>query len=751
MRYKLDNAGYVCAVSFGCYLDNCTEYTGAVPTGYNNLDEWATYACIQAYYIDANGNLILDYERQLELKERQAQEAIDYAPLVRKDLYENDEVLDSQYIRQVETGKVIVLENIKTIAPRVRITNIEPYEYGSLTLQTQCKNMMPCTMRAQTVSGVSFTRNYNGSVGIFGKATANIEYVISDCNFTLKANENYYLNLGGLNCELRFNDNGEIAQQYIGASGLINLPKNTEVSQVVIKISNGQTVNTTFYPQLEYGKSFSSYVEYKCKTLNIDFSEYVREALFPSEDLFPSDDLYPILETTIDYILIENSSVTVSVDGIPTLLSGGAVGLFGSNSTIYANKDVTLEVEYSTNLIDVDSLEFLQGKSTTTNRFRILKDGSIEAHNGYFSGKIEADSGYFKGEINVNNRFVVDKEGNVTLPSNATLTWGQVTNQPTIPTNTNQLVNGAGYTTMSAVEAKGYQNAIQVTKITKDTVTAPFIEALNVKAGSVEAENIIGDTFTGKKYISNVAVGDYENETTIDGATITATTRNGALKSVLDYNGLDIIALSGSLETNITSTEITIKSSASFKSVLSNMELTIESSSSKATITYDSFSLKPKSSNTGTEITREKIVSRSASGTTTIDGYKIESYFGAYSSTTIEGKTIKSYAGVNDYLTVNGAEIYLYNGTTDNLTITPKAIKYSSSELISLASNSVTVKSTNTYLGSSTGSLGFFGTSTKSTKKSVTSITTPSTATVATVATKLNELLTALKAYNLIG
>ena len=127
MRYKLDNAGYVCAVSFGCYLDNCTEYTGAVPAGYNNLDEWASYACIQAYYI-YEGNLTLDSERLTECQNKQAQEAIDYAPLVRKDLYENDEVFDSQYIRQVETGKVIVLENIKTIAPRVRITNIEPYE-----------------------------------------------------------------------------------------------------------------------------------------------------------------------------------------------------------------------------------------------------------------------------------------------------------------------------------------------------------------------------------------------------------------------------------------------------------------------------------------------------------------------------------------------------------------------------------------------------------------------------------------------
>ena len=39
MRYKLDLYGYVSAVSFGCYLNNCAEYTGEIPVGYNTLEE----------------------------------------------------------------------------------------------------------------------------------------------------------------------------------------------------------------------------------------------------------------------------------------------------------------------------------------------------------------------------------------------------------------------------------------------------------------------------------------------------------------------------------------------------------------------------------------------------------------------------------------------------------------------------------------------------------------------------------------
>ena len=53
-----------------------------------------------------------------------------------------------------------------------------------------------------------------------------------------------------------------------------------------------------------------------------------------------------------------------------------------------------------------------------------------------------------------------------------------------IPTNNNQLANGAGYETASSIKN---------TVITKD-----YIETLQVKAGSVDAENITGTTISGK-------------------------------------------------------------------------------------------------------------------------------------------------------------------------------------------------------------------------------------------------------------
>lgn len=486
MRYKLNAEGYICAVSFGCYLDSCTEYTGAVPIGYNNLDEWASYACIQAYYIDPSGNLVLDTAKKIECENKQEQETIDNTPVLRKDLYGTDEVLDSQYVRRTKIGDVIVLEDIKTIAPRLKITGINALNYDKLSIYTQGKNMMPCNAVAKNICGVTFSKNASGSITVLGTATENIEYIIADGKatpiFALKENEDYYLSLGGLQCELRYYDGETTAQQYVGDSGLINLPQSIEVTQVVIKITSGDSVNTTFYPQLECGPEFTSYSPYKCKALELDVSKYQGEIVYPSDTLYAEDTLYPgIIYKEIDYIVVENGKITISVNDEIRILGIGSIGLFSDYSTIYSTKDVLLELEYSTNMIDVDSLAFLQGKSTTTNQFKILEDGSIEAHNGYFSGKIEADSGYFKGDItggsiNINNRFKVNKFGDVTLPDNATISWGNVLDQPDILTDS------------------------QVTQITKNTVTTAYVNALGITAGSVYAENILGSTISGKTF-----------------------------------------------------------------------------------------------------------------------------------------------------------------------------------------------------------------------------------------------------------
>ena len=70
MRYILDDNGYIEAVSctpFNCKDKSCKEYTGAIPTDYNSIEEWATTANIRAYYL-VDGNLTLDAARAAELE-----------------------------------------------------------------------------------------------------------------------------------------------------------------------------------------------------------------------------------------------------------------------------------------------------------------------------------------------------------------------------------------------------------------------------------------------------------------------------------------------------------------------------------------------------------------------------------------------------------------------------------------------------------------------------------------------------------
>lgn len=90
-----------------------------------------------------------------------------------------------------------------------------------------------------------------------------------------------------------------------------------------------------------------------------------------------------------------------------------------------------------------------------------------------------------------------------------------------------------------------------------------------------------------------------------------------------------------------------------------------------------------------------------------------------------------------------------------NLTAQNSMFKYHNYEVMEFGSigsyynNRIHIKPTYTVLGSSGNYLGFFGDN-GSTQKTVAKILTPTSATVSSVATKLNDLLDALKAYNLI-
>lgn len=104
------------------------------------------------------------------------------------------------------------------------------------------------------------------------------------------------------------------------------------------------------------------------------------------------------------------------------------------------------------------------------------------------------------GENNTNGKqYVKDANGKIlitldnkgiTLADGVSISWNNISNKPSIPTDTNDLTNGAGYI-----------DSDKATQITKDTVTTSYVNALSVKAGSVDAEDITGTTITGKNIV----------------------------------------------------------------------------------------------------------------------------------------------------------------------------------------------------------------------------------------------------------
>lgn len=698
MRYKLDSSGYVCAVAFGSYLDDCKEYTGDVPSGYKSLEDWASNGCIQAYYIDVNGNLTLDLDRKLEIENKAEQEAIDNSCVLRKDIFDTEEAIEGQYIREIASGKVIVLEDIKTIAPKVKITGITG-DYEKLSIYAQGKNMMPCHAESCVISGVTFTKNASGSLTILGTAKSNIEYVIADGKdttlFALKPKLNYYLNLGGLNCELSYFDGETTAQQYIGKSGLLNLPKHVEVTKVVIKIPSGESLNKTFYPQLEYGNAFTSYESHKLKALEINIGELQSELVYPSDDLYADDDLYPGMSPkNVDYILVENGKVSISVDGKVKISQIGSMGLFSAYNTIYATKDVNLEVEYSANFLLVDSLAFLQGKATTTNQFKILEDGSIEAHNGYFSGTINATDGVFKGRIEADSGYF-----------NGSISWSQITN------------------------ADSY-----VTTITQNTITTEYLNTKNIKAGSVDAKNITGDTISGKTI----------NGGTVSGATISGGSITIGTKFSVDSLGTVTANSLNSSDATITGGKIggfiiDTKGIRSGKVSVNDNSTGVYIGTDGINVGYNSaFKVTDKGDVTIGNIGDLKLGSSSTisftGGTISIEDDGV--YLASDRSNHFKSGELKVGGSYNYYTTINQNKITFGSGSTAYL-------YHGSNALITMNSLSVTV-------GTSSSKVGFFGLS-GTTKQKVSKLSSPYSATVSDVATKLNSLIDALNSYGLIS
>ena len=154
------------------------------------------------------------------------------------------------------------------------------------------------------------------------------------------------------------------------------------------------------------------------------------------------------------------------------------------------------------------------------------------------------------GEDNTNGKqYVKDANGKIlitldnkgiTLADGVNISWNNISNKPSIPTDTDDLTNGAGYI-----------DSDKATQITKDTVTTSYVNALSVKAGSVDAEDITGTTITGKNIVGgtiNIGKGVFEVSSSgkVTASNLNMSGGNIALKGNLSNSTIDLKATDNS-------------------------------------------------------------------------------------------------------------------------------------------------------------------------------------------------------------
>lgn len=154
-------------------------------------------------------------------------------------------------------------------------TAYTPYvnSFENLRVEKYGKNLLkyPYLNGTQTVSGVDFTDNGDGTVTVNGTATEDISYVLQRKSMFLRPNCTYTVSgcpKGGSTdtYSLVYSDAETGVLFDVGNGSVISTESGTGIEDyhVSIEIKNGTTVsNLTFKPQLEFGANATEYEAYK--------------------------------------------------------------------------------------------------------------------------------------------------------------------------------------------------------------------------------------------------------------------------------------------------------------------------------------------------------------------------------------------------------------------------------------------------------------------------------------------------------
>lgn len=273
MRYILNDEGYIYNVSFGaeiqCDLGTCTEYKGKVPDGYSSIEEWHDEEIdkLNAWKI-VDGNLVFDENRCYKLQIKYEQELEENSHITRKELgmmsSEETAIYSDLFpSKSSNTDYIASADGTDNLSTEEVTLTVSKDTTNFIELDFIGNNFLPNTAFSSSSNGINYKQNADKTIEITGTATdiSTLSLAGTDTSvrniLTFKANEKYML--FGLNeyVNLEFYHYEGSDRTLIGTynDGIISFDEDVNITQVVLTIENGTTINTTISPMLKLVKS----------------------------------------------------------------------------------------------------------------------------------------------------------------------------------------------------------------------------------------------------------------------------------------------------------------------------------------------------------------------------------------------------------------------------------------------------------------------------------------------------------------
>lgn len=285
LRYILDKDGYVCHASLGalivCDLGECTEYNGEVPEEYETLIEWyetqVSENKLNAWKI-VNGNLVYDPDRDYKLALQYDEDEKQYRHVTQKELgittSEQEKAYNDLFPSHTSyAGEIVTIDDtVNQVGnlPTDEVTIQANHDVtGLIELEFIGGNFLPSTSISGSNNGINYKVEKDKKITISGTSTDKSTFNLAGSDTSLRKiltfkrkdfDDRFFPNdtlnylISGLdeNTNLEFYYYDGTNRTLVGTynNGLITFDEDTPVTQVVLTIESGITIDTTIAPML---------------------------------------------------------------------------------------------------------------------------------------------------------------------------------------------------------------------------------------------------------------------------------------------------------------------------------------------------------------------------------------------------------------------------------------------------------------------------------------------------------------------